>query len=130
MSRFLLDETPPHVDEPAAAAAIAQVTQDDAALAPLGERVLADLAATQRDDGLLAGPDDRTQQDRALTSAFVLCLLAGDERFRQTVRFADLMSWFEQHADELDGQTRSLWRLATLDVPATVMPRRGPALAA
>ncbi len=81
------------------------------------------LAAAQGDDGLIAHSEDRSADDRAMTSAFVLCLLAGDDAFRQAVRFNDLLNWFDEHGDELDADTRMLWRLATLDLGRSAAAR-------
>lgn len=86
------------------------------------ERGLAALAAMQAEDGLFNGAHgaDRTEQDRALGAAFVLFLLAGDDEFRRTVRFADALTWFESRADSLDEDTNRLWRVARLGAPKTV----------
>lgn len=82
------------------------------------EHALAFLAASQADDGLFTTNDDRTQQDRALTAAFVLACLAENDAFRTAVRFADLMNWFESHQNELEPATDRLWQLALAGAPA------------
>lgn len=117
----------------AAVAAMGQILQDHpaAAEAPLvqaHERALAALACLQDEDGLFRCPDDRTREDRALTGAFVLYLLARDAGFRAAVRWADLVRWYEEHADTLDGPTAELYRLACLTEPASDRPT--PAVAA
>jgi len=75
-------------------------------------RAMAGLAALQADDGLFVYGADRTTEDRALVSAFVLYLLADDQGFRQSVRFADLSRWFEQRHESLDADTLELWQLS------------------
>lgn len=82
------------------------------------ENALASLAGMQDAEGLFRHSDDRTEQDRALTSAFVLFLLARLPGFRETCRFADLMTWFDERADRLDEDTAQLYHMASLDDPA------------
>ena len=94
----------------------APVAEDPSEIAVAGERAMAALAAMQGDDGLFHAGDDRTEQERALISAFIAFLLAGSEAFRRVVRFADLMSWFEQRRKTLDPHTRRLWSISRLDV--------------
>lgn len=81
------------------------------------DRAMAALSAMQMEDGLFCHGDDRTLEDRALTSAFVLFLLARLPRFREAVRFADLMTWFEERADRLNDETLELYHMARLDDP-------------
>ena len=111
----------------AAAAALGRVIHEqpaaaDQAVTAARGRALAALAAMQNDSDLFDGCDDGTEQDRALTGAFVLYLLAGDDDFRQSVRYGDLMNWFEQHRDRLDADTNQLWRIARLDSPVATGP--------
>ncbi len=75
-------------------------------------RAMASLAAAQCNDGLFNSPSDRSDEDRALTAAFILFLLADDEAFRLSVCIADLLGWFEQHHDQLATHTGRLWRMA------------------
>ncbi len=82
----------------------------------------------QDQDGLFNAPADRTEQDRALTAAFILLLLVRDDEFRQSVRSAELFDWFEQHQDQLEPQTRRLWTMASLGNP--MQPPPSPALTA
>lgn len=82
------------------------------------ENALASLAGMQDAEGLFRHSDDRTEQDRALTSAFILFLLARLPGFRETCRFADLMTWFDERADRLDEDTAQLYHMASLDDPA------------
>ena len=82
------------------------------------ERALNALSAMQDDEGLFRHSDDRTEQDRALSSAFVLFLLARLPRFRERIRFAELMTWFDERADRLDEDTAQLYHMASLDDPA------------
>ncbi len=109
----------------AAAAAIAAVirespaqAQPDTALPDALDRALASLASMQDDAGLFRHEDDRTEQDRALTSAFILFLLARISAFRAAARFAELMTWFDERADRLVPDTLELYHMASLDDPA------------
>ena len=81
------------------------------------DRALIVLAAMQDDDGLFNAPDDRTDDDRAAAAAFVLAILASNESFRRSVRFADLMTWFDERADALPEPTATFWQLARIDTP-------------
>lgn len=115
----------------AAAAALRQLAEQPGGYDPevslAHERAVAGLAALQRDDGLFAAHDDRTDQDREMTSAFVLYLLAGDEQFRQAVRMHDLMNWLDDRAAEgrLAEDVSRLWRMARADSA----PQRDPSRA-
>lgn len=108
----------------AAVAGLAAVLREqsipDARLSDALEQALAALAAMQDAQGLFRHSDDRTQQDRALTSAFVLLLLARLPRFRETVRFAELMTWFDERADRLEPDTTELYHMASLDDPSRI----------
>lgn len=95
---------------------------------PARDRALDALAAMQDERGLFLGPDDRTWQDQALTSAFVLSLLAGDERFCAAVRVADALTWFDDNERRLEPATEELIALAKADQPLAI--RQTPALAA
>ena len=86
------------------------------------DRALLVLAAMQDDDGLFNAPDDRTEDDRATTASFVLAILAGNEAFRRVLRFADLMTWFDERADSLPAPTADFWRLARIDTPVDAHP--------
>lgn len=81
------------------------------------ERAIAALATFQAEAGLFSCPADRTDDDRALTGAFILTLLAGDEDFRQAVRYADLMTWFDEHAQTLECSIAKLWQFAQIESP-------------
>ena len=80
-------------------------------------RALHALARMQADNGAVGFdcPADRTDAQRRLVAAFILFLLTSDSEFRSAVRFADLMSDFDDHADQLDEPTRQLWAMARLD---------------
>ena len=91
------------------------------------ERALAALAAAQDEDGLFVSEDDRTWQDRAQTSAFVLALLSANESFRGSVRVADLLTWFEENESRLESSTLALLDLARADAPRPVAPSRAVA---
>lgn len=120
-----------HADQPRAC--------DDAATAAREQAIHA-LASMQDEDGLFRDraafvggtPLDRTEQDRALTAAFILFLVGRDSDGRAAVRFADLLDWFGFHADDLDTDTRQLLdtAIAALGPNAGTPPRRAPALAA
>ncbi len=96
----------------------AQGPAPDPRMAQALDHAIAALAAAQDAQGLFRYSDDRTEQDRALTSAFVLFLLARLPEFRESCRFADLMTWFDEHADRLDEDTAQLYHMASLDDPA------------
>lgn len=107
----------------AAIAALTALAQDhssasnpEAALAR--ERAIASIAHFQMEQGLFACAADRTDDDRALATAFILTLLAGDEDFRLAVRFADVMTWFDEHVHRLDGASDKLWQFARIEAPA------------
>jgi len=104
----------------------ANTPHPEAALAR--ERAIAALANSQADSGLFSSAADRTTEDTTLNSAFILSLLAGDEEFRQSVRFADLLTWFEEHVDEVDAAAEKFIRLARVEAPATF--RKSNAIAA
>lgn len=87
-------------------------------LADAHHRAVDSLAAMQDGDGLFAAHDDRTTQDRAMSSAFILSLLAGHEPFRQSVRFGELLGWFADRDDALPAEVRPLWMLAQIEAPA------------
>ena len=89
------------------------------------DRALAALASMQGEDGLFRSPTlgvDRTRQERALCSAFILFLLAEDQDFRHAVRFADLLNWFEQNQDDLEADTNRLWLMARTDTSSRPRP--------
>lgn len=94
------------------------------------DHALAALAAMQDDEALFrdraafagATPLDRTEQDRALTTAFILFLLGRDQDFRAAVRFADLLDWFDLHAHNLDEDTRQLFAIAIAGLDIASQP--------
>lgn len=109
-----------HADPLATAAAVAAFSavlreyggQANDRLATAQHRGLAALTAMQAEPTApgFHRPDDRTEDDRALVAAFVLQLLGDDDDFRQALRFADLVNWFEERADRLDADTAALGR--------------------
>lgn len=119
-------------------AALSQVIADHPAAAtpPIvqaRDRALAALTNMQTGDGLFYCSDDRDDTQRGLVAAFILSLLAGDEKFRATVRWADLLGWFEQRTHRLDEDTARLYRLARAVDPSRPrqrQPRRRRATAA
>lgn len=84
----------------------------NAAVTQACERAAAWLAASQGTDGLFVHPDDRTDEDRALTAAYVLWMLADHATSRATIRWADLQNWFDEHEHTLDDATDRLLQLA------------------
>ena len=118
----------------AAAAALGRLpTQRDTDIGPTivyaREAAIVALAGMQAEDGLFFSDIDRSSEDRALTAAFVLFLLGGDDLFRRAIRIADLCRWFEQRHDQLDRSTRRLWRMSGVGVRKT-RRRAGEAIAA
>jgi len=118
-------------DPLATAAAIAALNQviaehpgERELVAQARDRALAALLGMQDDAGLFRSADDRDEPQRALVSAFILSLLAGDETFRATVRYSDLMSWFDERADLLERETAALYRLARAATDPTATPKR------
>ena len=124
----------------AAVAALARLLQDQPAAAdqyplqPALSAAYTALATLQQSDALFACPADRTDDDRLLTSAFVLYLLAADTGFRGLSRFAELASRFEQAEDQLDAAVGDLWAMAHAAAAIEPHPARPcptmPALAA
>lgn len=102
----------------AALAAINQLERDQHGI--IAPKLLSDirdhamdwLAGQQQADGLIAGSADRSDEDRALSSAFVLFMLDRDELFRSTIRYADLLDWFECDQRQLAPEVARLWQLA------------------
>ncbi len=112
-----------------AVAALNQILADHPAAATdtvisARDRALAALAGMQDDEGLFRCVDDRSDTQRGLVAAFILSLLASDEKFRPSVRWADLMSWFEQRLHRLDSDTTALYRLARAADPTRRRHRR------
>jgi len=75
-------------------------------------RGLTALAQMQVEDGLFWFDEDTHDAQRGLVAAFVLSELADDDEFRQLVRWADLLDWFEGRDHRLDGPTADLYRVA------------------
>ena len=95
-------------------------TDDPAVLGGVRDRALNALAGMQQDEGLFAGADDRTKQDRQLTSAFILFLLGHDDAFRAAVHFCDLMNYFDEHQASLDADTVKLLEMSRLHIEPTL----------
>jgi len=89
---------------------------------------MAALGAMQDDRGLFVAVDDRDEQQRALTGAFILWLLADDEPFRESVRLAELLDWFESNSDRLDRGTLRLWQMARVSFTRRQAPVPSPQL--
>lgn len=90
------------------------------------DRAIQALASMQDGQGLFSGPADRTWQDRALTTAFIVHVLANNSRFRETVRLADIATWFDEHAHRLDDVTRELFDLAWVSQPGRIQDMLTP----
>ena len=88
------------------------------------QRGLASLANLQRDDGTWPAEPIRRMPGDALVSAFILLQLGGHQQFRSIVRFDDVVTWFEAHADELDGEIVKLWHHAKLRAGVQYSPVR------
>lgn len=126
MTRFLMESQEPDgsfgfdpLTTATAAAALGKLIQDhpttvDGNTRTAHEHAIAALAAMQDDSGLFAGHDDRSDDDRALVTAFMLLILRQDELFRSSIRLADLLDWFEVREGRLDTATAQLWRMASL----------------
>lgn len=93
------------------------VADDADILGRAHESALAALGGMQDGQGLFQCDNDRTDQQRELIAAFILFLLAGDERFRTSVRMAELLDWFDRRHNRLDDDTTRLWRMAMAEAP-------------
>jgi hypothetical protein len=72
------------------------------------------LADLQKTEGIWpSAPIRRLPADPAV-SAFVLYQLADQCAFRDAVRFADAVEWFETHQSSLDADARRWWDYASL----------------
>jgi len=76
------------------------------------DRALGALAAAQAGDGLFVGAAERTFTERVRHSAAALMLLGDQPAFRAAVRYAELVSWFDEHADRLDPTAERFWTIA------------------
>ena len=94
------------------------------------DRGTAALAAMQDADGLFTADADRSISDRALSSAFLVCLLGPEPSFRSAVRLYDLYGWFEAQEHRLDRGTRRLWDLASIHLADPVSSADAAVLAA
>jgi hypothetical protein len=100
------------------------------------DRALSCLAAMQGEDALYAGPQDRDQQDRLLTSAFVAYLLIDSPGFAEVCRGHALLSALEDHLDDAGPDTQQLIsmarlaRLTPIEAPATQAPHQAHLLEA
>ncbi len=90
----------------------------DPLLTQARDRALGAIAAAQTGDGLFIDPQVRDFADRVLGAAFMLTLLGDEPAFRAAVRWADLMNWFDEHADRLPDSARGFWELAQAEADA------------
>lgn len=79
---------------------------------PAIERGLQYLANLQKDEGVWPAVPLRRMPADGYASAFVLYELGDSARFRDAVRFADAVAWFEQNAPTLDPEAARLWSRA------------------
>ena len=84
------------------------------------DRALAALASMQRADGLFAGPQDRDDRDRQLTSAFIAYLLLDSPGFASICRGHTLLSVLEDSLEWASADVQQLVQMARLTrmVPA------------
>ena len=78
------------------------------------ERGLKYLASLQQDAGIWPGGPLRRMPADAYASAAILSQLGDHSGFREAVRVADAMRWFETHESSFDTATRALWSRARL----------------
>lgn len=78
------------------------------------DRGIAYLAELQKPEGIWPAVPVRRLPEDPYTSAFILYELGDNPRFRDGVRLADAVAWFERHTDQLDEETRALWERASL----------------
>jgi hypothetical protein len=81
---------------------------------PAIDRGLAYLANLQKPEGIWPDAPVRRMPADAFASAYILLQLGADSRFRNAVRFAEAVSWFESNARSLDGETARLWAHASV----------------
>lgn len=74
------------------------------------------LFAMQGGDGLFTAPSDRSVDDRALTTAFIVFLLGNSSAFRDGIHLAQTHRWFEHRCGRLDRHTQNLWDLASIGI--------------
>ena len=72
------------------------------------------------------GPERRMPADPH-ASAFILLQLGDDSGFRQAVRLAEAVQWFQAHGDELDEETRQLWDRARVRCRPRIVPQSAEA---
>ncbi len=100
---------------------------------PAIQRGIVYLANLQRPDGLWPRVPIRRTDGDAFVSAFILFQLGQDDRFASAVQLNQAIAWFNQHADDLDGEAarlwqaasirlRPAWRITALNHPATPAP--------
>jgi hypothetical protein len=73
------------------------------------DRGLQYLGTLQKDEGLWPNPPVRRLPSDPFVSAFVLMQLGNVEPFRDAVRLADAVEWFDRNDLALVGETRRLW---------------------
>jgi hypothetical protein len=78
------------------------------------ERGLDYLASLQKTEGIWPSAPIRRMPGDPAVSAFILFQLSDNAEFRQRVRFAEALDWFEGRANTLDEECRALWEHARL----------------
>jgi hypothetical protein len=101
-------------DDPLITALCARALMTTGGQGPCIDRALAHLADLQKSEGIWPREPIRRLPVDPYVSALILYHLGGSSAFRNTVRLADAVTWFERNADRLDDETRRMWELASL----------------
>src|SRR5947209_5704437 len=91
------------------------------------QRGLTYLANLQKSEGIWPNLPLRRMPADPHTSAFILLQLGDDSGFRQAVRLAEAVQWFQAHGDELDEETRQLWDRARVRCRPRIVPQSAEA---
>ena len=70
------------------------------------------LASLQKSEGIWPNVPIRRMPADPYVSALILYELSEHARFRQAVRLADAVNWFEAHEASIEPEARELWRRA------------------
>jgi hypothetical protein len=101
----------------------------DGAAIPRGLNYLADL---QKSEGAWPAVPLRRMPADGYASAFILCQLGNNERFRDAVDFGAVLNWLERHEAGLTFEARRMWDVAKLRCGSAsrgLQHRREPMLA-
>jgi len=91
------------------------------------QRGLTYLANLQKSEGIWPNLPLRRMPADPHASAFILLQLGDDSGFRQAVRLAEAVQWFQAHGDELDEETRQLWDRARVRCRPRIVPQSAEA---